>query len=49
MTNGVTESMTVKGDLTETYARWMDFENYPSFMENVKSVTKPVKKSAIGS
>jgi uncharacterized membrane protein len=40
MGNEVTKTIIVKGDVDTVYGLWADFENFPSFMENVKSVTK---------
>lgn len=38
MTNQVTRTVIVKGDAESTYDLWADFENFPYFMEYVKSV-----------
>ncbi len=35
-----TKSIIVKGDVATLYRLWADFENFPSFMKDIKSVTK---------
>lgn len=35
-----TKSIIVKGDVSSIYQLWANFENFPSFMKNIKSVTK---------
>ncbi len=40
MTNQVTRTVIVKGDPGAIYDLWADFENFPHFMEYVKSVRK---------
>lgn len=40
MTERVTNSLMVKGTVQDLFAIWADFENFPHFMKNIKSVTK---------
>jgi uncharacterized membrane protein len=40
MTEPITKSIIVNGDVSKLYALWADFENFPHFMANIKSVTK---------
>jgi uncharacterized membrane protein len=40
MTEQIVKSVTVKRPVSDTYAIWADFENFPYFMEYVKNVTK---------
>jgi uncharacterized membrane protein len=40
MTDQVTKSIIVQGNVTEIYNLWANFENFPNFMKNIKSVTK---------
>ena len=40
MTEQIVKSVTVKKPVSDTYAIWADFENFPYFMEYVKRVTK---------
>jgi uncharacterized membrane protein len=40
MTKQFTKSIIVKGETPEIYALWADFENFPHFMENIKSVSR---------
>ncbi len=40
MPQRITKSIAVKGDVAELYSLWADFENFPNFMRNVKSVTR---------
>ena len=40
MGHQVTKSIIVKTSVNEAYAIWADFENFPNFMSNIKSVTK---------
>lgn len=40
MSSTVTKSILVKGNPQEVYAVWSDFETFPNFMENIKSITK---------
>lgn len=39
MTTKLEESVEVSLPLAQTYALWTDFENFPSFMSNVDSIT----------
>lgn len=38
MTSQVTESIIVKGNINEVYEFWIDFENYPAFMQHITEV-----------
>jgi uncharacterized membrane protein len=40
MPNQTTKSIIVGVPVTQVYAIWSNFENFPHFMENIKSVTK---------
>lgn len=40
MANQVTDMIIVKGDTAEVFSLWANFENFPHFMENIKSVVK---------
>lgn len=40
MTDRITKSIIVQGDVSDIYDIWADFENFPHFMHNIKSVTK---------
>jgi uncharacterized membrane protein len=40
MPNQTTKSITVGAPVTQVYAIWSNFENFPHFMDNIKSVTK---------
>ena len=40
MASQVTRTVIVKADVSSVYDLWSDFENFPHFMEYVKSVTK---------
>jgi len=40
MADYITDSITVRGDVGAVYRLWADFENFPHFMESIKSVTK---------
>ena len=40
MANQTTKSIIVGAPVTQVYAIWSNFENFPHFMENIKSVTK---------
>ncbi|MFN2137142.1 MAG: SRPBCC family protein [Candidatus Promineifilaceae bacterium] len=39
MSNQVTESIIVKGDIDRIFDLWADFRNFPNFMENIESVS----------
>lgn len=39
MSDQVTKSIIVKGDLNEIYGVWADFSNFPRFMANIDSIT----------
>ncbi len=39
MTDKVTESIIVKGDVHDVYSLWADFSNFPQFMKDIESVT----------
>jgi uncharacterized membrane protein len=40
MTEQFTKSIIVKGDVSTLYGLWANFENFPHFMTNLKSVTQ---------
>jgi uncharacterized membrane protein len=40
MTERITKSIIVQGDVGRIYNIWANFENFPHFMQNIKSVTK---------
>ncbi len=40
MTGPITQSIIVKGAVSDLYTVWANFENFPRFMKDVKSVTK---------
>jgi uncharacterized membrane protein len=40
MTDMITRTIIVKADASEVYRAWSNFENFPKFMKNIKSVTK---------
>lgn len=40
MTDRITKSIIVDGDINHIYNIWANFENFPRFMHNIKSVTK---------
>jgi len=40
MAQQVTKSIIVNGSPSDIYNLWSDFENFPNFMQNIKSVTK---------
>jgi len=40
MPNQTTKSIIVGAPVSQVYAIWSNFENFPHFMENIKSVTK---------
>jgi uncharacterized membrane protein len=46
MVNQTTQSIIVKGDVATIYEIWANFENFPHFMENIKSVTKTGERSS---
>ena len=39
MSNQVTKSIIVNGEVPELYKTWSDFSNYPQFMEHITSIT----------
>ena len=39
MSNKVTSSIIVKGEVGEIYDLWADFRNFPTFMEDIVSVS----------
>ena len=39
MSNKVTNSIIVKGEIGDIYNMWADFRNFPNFMENIESVS----------
>jgi uncharacterized membrane protein len=40
MSEHITRSVIVKANTNEAYRAWENFENFPLFMENIKSVSK---------
>jgi uncharacterized membrane protein len=40
MSNKITQNIIVKGNVSELYNLWANFENFPHFMEHIDSVTK---------
>jgi len=40
MPDQVTRDIIVKADVNEVYNTWANFENFPHFMKNIKSITK---------
>jgi len=40
MADTITKSIIVKADVSTAYRVWENFENFPYFMDNIKSVTK---------
>lgn len=40
MPEQVTKSIIVKGDVSDVYRLWANFENFPHFMKHIKSVTR---------
>lgn len=40
MTDRITKSIIVQGNINDIYQLWANFENFPRFMENIESVTK---------
>lgn len=40
MANPITKSIIVKANVSDLYTTWSNFENFPRFMENIKSVKK---------
>ena len=46
MTQQITKSILVKGDLDKIYSLWANFENFPHFMKSVKAVSKTGEKTS---
>lgn len=40
MANQVTKSIIVRGNISDIYDRWANFETFPHFMKHIKSVKK---------
>jgi uncharacterized membrane protein len=40
MANQIIDSVIVEGDVAEIYKMWANFEEFPKFMKNIKSVKK---------
>jgi uncharacterized membrane protein len=40
MADQVTKSIIVQGNIAEIYNLWANFENFPNFMKNIKSVSR---------
>jgi len=45
MPDQTTKSIIVGAPVADVFAAWADFENFPRFMENIKSVTRTADKS----
>ncbi len=46
MSNQVTASITVLDSVPDLYRWWANFENFPHFMENIKSVVKTGERTS---
>lgn len=46
MSNQVTKTIIVKGDVASIYSLWADFENFPHFMKHIKKVTKTGERTS---
>ena len=46
MAERVTKGIIVKASVEDAYALWENFENFPHFMKNIRSVTRPGPKSS---
>lgn len=46
MTQQITKSIIVKGDINKIYDLWANFENFPRFMKSVKAVSKTGDKTS---
>jgi uncharacterized membrane protein len=46
MTEQFTKSIVVNGQPSTLYALWANFENFPHFMKNIKSVTKTGERTS---
>jgi uncharacterized membrane protein len=46
MADKVTRELTVKGSVDEIYEIWANFENFPHFMNYIKSVTKTGERTS---
>lgn len=46
MANPITQSLTIKGSASDLYQVWKNFDVFPRFMENIKSVTKTGERSS---
>lgn len=40
MSDPISRSIIVKGNVSDVYSLWANFENFPIFMKHIKSVTK---------
>jgi uncharacterized membrane protein len=40
MSDHITKSIIVKGDVSDVFGLWADFSNFPNFMKYIKSVTR---------
>ena len=45
MPDQTTKSIIVGAPVADVFAAWADFENFPRFMENIKSVTRTGEKT----
>jgi len=46
MSKQITKSIIVKADVPDVYELWANFENFPHFMRNIKSVRKTGDKTS---
>jgi len=46
MAEHITKSILVKANVEDAYRVWRDFENFPQFMEHIKSVHKSGERSS---
>lgn len=46
MADQVTKSLIVKADVSDVYAIWANFELFPYFMKNIKSITKTGERTS---
>ncbi len=47
MEKTITKSIIVKADIKDVYNAWSNFENFPQFMKNLKSVQKMGDRSSL--
>jgi uncharacterized membrane protein len=46
MTDMITKSIIIKAPVSRTYELWANFDNFPNFMSNIKSVVKTGDKTS---